>query len=1452
MSIKSIVSVFFFVFVTFCAKSQISADFKADTTKACAPYQIQFTDLSTGPNPITSWQWDFGNSGFSNLQNPSRVYTTPGKYTVTLIVSDGVNSDTKVYTQYIEIFKSPVAHFNFLLLSNCKPLPVNFTDSSTLGDAPILTYSWDYGDLTPFGNSSSTNHTYNFTGTYSVFLTIVDTNGCTSTSNPKNIIVDAPKSLFSGTPRAACIPPLNVQFTGGSSGKAPLTFAWKFGNGSTSTSPNTSANYPASGDYDVELITTDANGCSDTLIRKKYISIGQTVAKFDFPDTVCINSLGDTLHNESTGATTYSWSYSNGGTSSLEEPVVSFAQEGNVTITLIASTGVNCADTLEKTVYVEKVTSNFVISYDSICSPHFVSFKDSSIGKVKSSQYHLDMGPTQVDIYKFGLDASHSYPKSLCRKKFYTVNHEVITNNGCSSLKTKVLEIYNDDLTGLVNISDPCVPATVSFGVSHCLRFKPVRWKWDFKTGNPADTSNLQNPPNSFTISQAGKYFANVEVTDSVGCKYSHNVPYEVGDMQNASFQFPNDTICYADTVEFINTSTDTSKIDSYSWEFGDNYFGQNFEPKHPYILLGRFHVKLWVSSFGCMDSTSRYLYVSGPRSSIVSISDCANRLNQNFIGNVSGGYSWFKWDFGDGSPYDSTNINVLHTYLTPNRYNVSLVAFNDTTQCKDSTNFIINAKPVVAYFDPIPSSICQNSTIGFDAIGSQGDINGQYFWNFGDGTTKSYERKPKHKFTQSGTFKIELIVFSLDSCSDTTSTILFVTGINHGFNVPTDVCGGDSLMLVDLSSPDTNIVSYQWFLDNSFIGSNDTIGHQFNIDSILIDTNNLYNTDTLKFSLVLKDVLGCMDSAVRNVIIHDLEAKFTVSDSTICRNDEVIFSDDRLPSNGDHTWYFGNNDSSKTIEPKFKYTQSGVFNSMYVVSANNCSDTSIISIVIQAVDSVRFSASITDTNCYPATIYFNDYSKGDSITWRTWDFGDGIVPIRSPLKDSLTKTFLFPGQFSVKVIIETSNGCKDSVTYQDYIHIKGPYSKFSVYPDSLCKYDEITFVHDTSNIYSKVLTWDFADGRVDTTDVTVDTLRHNYGTARKMLAILLFEDSLGTCRKFYAQVVEFEEVLADFVFDPDSIGCVPFKAAFKDNSTLGNEWNWSFGDNQNSNAPNPNHTFQTSGKFEVKMIYKNSRNQCKDTATREVEVLPLPLVIARGDTSICLGDSAQLFSNGARFYQWSPRTYLNSYQNQNPKASPIENQSFKVFGVDSNQCVNSDDVWVVVQQVPEVTLPADQVIIIGEEFEVIPKVKNGTVYRWEPSTGLSCSDCPNPIAKPLENTTYTLYLSDSLGCFEAVQYFSIEVQPKFSVDVPEVFTPNGDGINDIISPNGWGIKSVLEFKIYNRWGELLFEATPDQPGWNGYYKGNLQNIETYVYYVKVISYKEEVISKEGFFSIVK
>ncbi len=162
--------------------AQVGADFSGTPTSGCGPLVVQFNDLSTGL--VSSWLWDFGNGDTSTLQNPSTVFA-PGTYTVTLTVSDGSNMDTETRSDYITVFVGPTASFSATPVG----FTVNFTNTSTPGDAMLSSRNWDFGD----GNTSTaTNptHTYAASGTYAVSLLVFDTNGCGDTLVMNVMIAD--------------------------------------------------------------------------------------------------------------------------------------------------------------------------------------------------------------------------------------------------------------------------------------------------------------------------------------------------------------------------------------------------------------------------------------------------------------------------------------------------------------------------------------------------------------------------------------------------------------------------------------------------------------------------------------------------------------------------------------------------------------------------------------------------------------------------------------------------------------------------------------------------------------------------------------------------------------------------------------------------------------------------------------------------------------------------------------------------------------------------------------------------------------------------------------------------------------------------------------------------------------------------------------------------------------
>lgn len=161
------------VFGFLVGKSQFIADFNANFTDGCYPLSTTFTATST-PTSATSWHWNFGNGDTSIIQSPQYTYLSPGPYTVELIISDGISSDTVTKLNYINAYPNPTANFNFSI----NGLTVNFFDQSS----GAMLWNWDFGNI---GLSTMTNPTYTYPSLdscYNVTLIVSNINGCLSTT----------------------------------------------------------------------------------------------------------------------------------------------------------------------------------------------------------------------------------------------------------------------------------------------------------------------------------------------------------------------------------------------------------------------------------------------------------------------------------------------------------------------------------------------------------------------------------------------------------------------------------------------------------------------------------------------------------------------------------------------------------------------------------------------------------------------------------------------------------------------------------------------------------------------------------------------------------------------------------------------------------------------------------------------------------------------------------------------------------------------------------------------------------------------------------------------------------------------------------------------------------------------------------------------------------------------
>ena len=258
------------------------------STNACSLDTVSFTDGSTiASGSIASWSWNFGDAGTSAIEDPIHIYGAGGAYNVSLIVLSNYGcADT--LTQTLNVFNPPVANFNANGI--CLTDGTNFTDLSTVTGSYLTSWIWNYGDASINGTTQNTTHSYPENGSYTVILTVQSAQGCVDTTSQIVSVLPGPGANFSSDDYNGNVNQI-IQFSD-LSYNSPVSWLWDFGDAttnSTSTSQNPSHVYSVGGFYDVCLIVSDINGCSDTICQQEIISMPPDVPNGFSPNGDGIN-----------------------------------------------------------------------------------------------------------------------------------------------------------------------------------------------------------------------------------------------------------------------------------------------------------------------------------------------------------------------------------------------------------------------------------------------------------------------------------------------------------------------------------------------------------------------------------------------------------------------------------------------------------------------------------------------------------------------------------------------------------------------------------------------------------------------------------------------------------------------------------------------------------------------------------------------------------------------------------------------------------------------------------------------------------------------------------------------------------------------------------------------------------------------------------------------------------
>jgi gliding motility-associated-like protein len=559
------------------------------------------------------------------------------------------------------------------------------------------------------------------------------------------------------------------------------------------------------------------------------------------------------------------------------------------------------------------------------------------------------------------------------------------------------------------------------------------------------------------------------------------------------------------------------------------------------------------------------------------------------------------------------------------------------------------------------------------------------------------------------------------------------------------------------------------------------------------------------------------------------------------CRSFTYTFNND-IPPNPlitTYNWEFSDGATYNVANPSHTFADTGRYTIKLVVNrGQECSDSLTTTIRIYP----GFYTGFTNTGvCVNTNVQFSDTSTtryGFVNSWR-WDFGEtSLTNDTSRLRNPL---FIYPtaGPKNVTFIVTNSVGCIDTVVKQIDILTRPPLSV--AFDDTLiCNGDSVQLHAIGFGNFS----WTPVTNIFNET--TADPIVHPTVTTNYF--VRLNDQGCIANDTVRVRVVNFVTVTAM----PDTTICIGDSMRLTA-VTDGLRFLW---DNA-ATLNNPTLLSPTARPVNNPTVYTITSSigpKCFRTDQVVVSLTPYSMLQVNRDTTICYNTTAQLSATtDGTLLSWTPTTGLSSSNTLTPTATLRTTTTYVVATVNTLGCISRDTVTVKVN--PEVFAFAgrDTAVVVGQPLQF--NATGGEGYSWSPPTALNNTSISNPKAVydgSFDSVRYTLVVNDSIGCADVATVLVKIFKTNPRVFVPTAFTPNGDGKNEYVAPIAVGLTKLDYFRIYNRWGQLVFETTINGKGWDGRIAGKEQGTSTYVWIVKGTDFTGKVVFEKGHVTLIR
>lgn len=553
------------------------------------------------------------------------------------------------------------------------------------------------------------------------------------------------------------------------------------------------------------------------------------------------------------------------------------------------------------------------------------------------------------------------------------------------------------------------------------------------------------------------------------------------------------------------------------------------------------------------------------------------------------------------------------------------------------------------------------------------------------------------------------------------------------------------------------------------------------------------------------------------------------------CKGYTINFPNNSTPGKT-YRWDFGDGDTSSKFNPVHTYQQPGTYHiSMSVDPDLPCGDS--IHAVARIFPGLKADFDVVG-NCLQFSTGFKDKSSvklaTDKVSSWSWDFGVPGASSDTSSAPVVSYQYSSPQTYPVTLTVRTDSGCVQSDTQSVVIYDK---PVISMIPgDTIMCYKDALKLQATS-IQSGTYQWaplyqiSGAHTASPTVNPLVDTtyrvtFTDNQGCTNSDSIHLRVKTTLLVNAGSDTAICEGDPVMLKATSDEN----YAFTWYDKSNTVVASTRNASL-------APQAGETYTV----------KATLGSCEAEDAMNTKVAPYPvLTVTPLQQGICSGDQILLHASGGSFYKWTPGSSLNDSTIADPLASPLATTDYTITVTDTLGCpkpVSKQATIIVIPPVPAFA-GNDTIITTGQSFQL--HATGGNQYRWTPVIGLSDASMPDPIVNWNRDISYQVKVTQlPEGCFA---YDTINIRYIIGPDiyVPTAFTPNGDGKNDIFRPVPVGINRIDYFRVYNRWGQMVFETTQYMIGWDGKFNGQPAGAGGYVWMVKGEDYNGNAIVKKG------